>query len=165
MNLSDSIDSDDYFFAVGISHLLTPDLINDCYYIVDWMTKNIKYTQGGASVEKKIVVFISSDLDYYSFNHTENVVFIDRRCRLNEVLSCLLANNPRYGYRVKYELSSREKEVLVCLQEGLSVSEISQQLQITIKTLYTHQRNLIKKLQVGNRISLYKNILMKALKV
>lgn len=35
MKLSDSVFSDDYFFIVGISALLTPELIDENYTIVD----------------------------------------------------------------------------------------------------------------------------------
>ena len=85
-------------------------------------------------------------------------VFIDKKCRLNEILSGLLVKNSQYNYRVKYSLSRREKEVLSCMQKGLDVKEISRQLGMTMKTFYTHRRSLIFKLQQGNRNSLYQNI-------
>lgn len=41
MNLSDSVFSDDYFFIVGISALLTPGLIDENYSIIDIETTSL----------------------------------------------------------------------------------------------------------------------------
>lgn len=41
MDLSNSVFSDDYFFIVGISTLLTSELIDENYYIVDVETTNL----------------------------------------------------------------------------------------------------------------------------
>jgi len=41
MDLSDAIFSDDYFFIVGICALLTPELIDENYYIIDIETINL----------------------------------------------------------------------------------------------------------------------------
>ncbi|WP_244665175.1 LuxR C-terminal-related transcriptional regulator [Candidatus Symbiopectobacterium sp. 'North America'] len=44
------------------------------------------------------------------------------------------------------------------MQKGLDANEIGQRLGMTVKTFYTHRRSLILKLQLGNRISLYRNL-------
>jgi hypothetical protein len=41
MDLSDAIFSDDYFFIVGMSALLTPELIDENYCIIDIETINL----------------------------------------------------------------------------------------------------------------------------
>ncbi|AIE71823.1 MULTISPECIES: helix-turn-helix transcriptional regulator [Klebsiella] len=158
MNLSDSVFSDDYFFIVGISALLTPGLIDENYSIIDIETTSLSEVRKHIFPGRKVIVFITNDLDYYALKHMADFVFIDKKCRLNEILSGLLVKNSQYNYRVKYSLSRREKEVLSCMQKGLDVKEISRQLGMTMKTFYTHRRSLIFKLQQGNRISLYQNI-------
>ncbi|HFS5794159.1 TPA: helix-turn-helix transcriptional regulator, partial [Citrobacter werkmanii] len=107
---------------------------------------------------KKVIIFISNVLDYYALKHMSDFVFIDKKCRLNEILSCLLVKSSQYNYRMKYSLSQREEEVLYCMQKGLDVKEISQRLGMTRKTFYAHRRSLIFKLQQGNRVVLYQNI-------
>ncbi|MBX3155701.1 MAG: response regulator transcription factor [Deltaproteobacteria bacterium] len=48
------------------------------------------------------------------------------------------------------ELSQREREVLQLLAEGKSARAISRQLHISIKTVETHRRNMLKKLGLDN---------------
>ncbi|TLV06193.1 helix-turn-helix transcriptional regulator [Klebsiella indica] len=158
MDLSDAIFSDDYFFIVGISALLTPELIDENYYIIDIDTTNLSEVRKRIFPGRKIIVFITNDLDYYALKHMADFVFIDKKCRLNEIPSCLLVKNSQYNYRVKYSLSRREKEVLSCMQQGLDAKEIGRQLGMTMKTFYTHRRSLIFKLRQSNRVSLYQNI-------
>lgn len=158
MDLSDSIFSDDHFFIVGMSALLTPELIDENYYIVDVEATNLTRIKKYFSTSRRVIAFIKNDLDYYALKNIHNIIFIDKRCQLKEILSCLFVNDSRYKYRVKYRLSSRESEVLACMQKGLDANETVKQLGMATKTFYAHQRSLIFKLQLGNRISLYRNI-------
>lgn len=158
MVLSNSVFSENYFFIVGISELLTSELIEGNYYILDIDTTNLAQIGRFSDRTKKIVAFISNDLDYYALKHIKNILLIDKRCRLNEIMSCLFLNDSPNTYHVKYKLSLREREVLACIQKGYNTKEISEQLGMTVKTYYTYRRSLIFKLQVGNRISLYRNI-------
>ncbi|HCD7552092.1 TPA: helix-turn-helix transcriptional regulator [Citrobacter farmeri] len=158
MKLSDSVFSDDYFFIVGISALLTPELIDENYYIVDVNESSIQRIAEYISPGRKIIAFITNDLDYYALNHLSDIAFIDKKRRINEILSCLFVNDARYAYRVKYTLSFRENEVLACMQKGMDANEIGKLLGMSMKTFYAHRRSLIFKLQLGNRVSLYRNI-------
>lgn len=158
MKLSDSVISDDYFFIVGISALLTPELIDENYYIVDVDESSLQRITEYLFPGRKIIAFITNDLDYYALNHLSDVVFIDKKRRINEILSCLFVNDSRYAYRVKYRLSLREHEVLACMQKGMEANDIGNLLGMSMKTFYAHRRSLIFKLQLGNRVSLYRNI-------
>lgn len=158
MGLSGSIFSDDYFFIVGMSELLTQELIDENYCIIDIETICISEVRKNITPGKKVIIFISNVLDYYALKHMSDFVFIDKKCRLNEILSCLLVKSSQYNYRMKYSLSQREEEVLYFIQKGLDVNDISQRLGMTRKTFYAHRRNLIFKLQQGNRVVLYQNI-------
>lgn len=158
MDLSNSVISDDYFFILGLSALLSRELIDENYYIVDLETTNHLQASPCLFQDRKIFAFISSGLDYYTHCHLENVTFIHRRTPVKEVLSCLLVDNARFNYRVSHPLSGREKEVLLGMQNGLSTHEIGERLGMNMKTFYAHRTRLINKLQVENRIALYKSI-------
>lgn len=45
-------------------------------------------------------------------------------------------------------LSEREKEIIVCLAQGMSNKEIANQLFISVNTVITHRRNIFRKLQI-----------------
>ena len=74
-----------------------------------------------------------------------------------EVLSLItdiLAGNSSAASQVK--LSNRETEVLSLVAKEYSNQEISEQLTMSLRTVETHKRNLIKKLGVRNVVGLAK---------
>jgi two-component system response regulator NreC len=58
-------------------------------------------------------------------------------------------------------LTSREREVLQLLAEGMSNREIAEQLNISIKTVETHRSNMMSKLDVDSKTELIKYALRK----
>jgi DNA-binding LacI/PurR family transcriptional regulator/DNA-binding NarL/FixJ family response regulator len=54
----------------------------------------------------------------------------------------------------KYRISSREKEVILLLAQGLLNKEISDRLKISIKTLDSHIHNIYKKMSIQNKVEL-----------
>jgi two-component system response regulator NreC len=54
------------------------------------------------------------------------------------------------------ELTPREREVLVLIAEGLSNAEIADELVISVKTVDRHRENIMRKLNMHNRIDLVK---------
>lgn len=46
------------------------------------------------------------------------------------------------------ELSDREKDIIVCLVQGMSNKEIAEHLFISLNTVLTHRRNIARKLQI-----------------
>ena len=45
-------------------------------------------------------------------------------------------------------ISEREKEIIMCLVQGMSNKEIANQLFISVNTVITHRRNIVRKLQI-----------------
>lgn len=54
------------------------------------------------------------------------------------------------------ELTPREQEVLVLIAEGLTNPEIAEKLVISVKTVDRHRENIMRKLNLHNRIDLVK---------
>lgn len=59
--------------------------------------------------------------------------------------------SPLDSLRIKYNLTSRETEVLTCLWEGMSNSQISEKLFISVSTAKYHVKNLYTKLEINSR--------------
>jgi DNA-binding NarL/FixJ family response regulator len=68
------------------------------------------------------------------------------------------------GQPVVYdELTPREREVLTLIAEGLSNKEIADRLVISIKTVGRHRENIMRKLNLHNRVELVKYAIEKGL--
>jgi DNA-binding NarL/FixJ family response regulator len=61
------------------------------------------------------------------------------------------------------DLTPREQEVLTLIAEGLSNGEIAQDLVISVKTVDRHRENIMRKLNLHNRVDLVKYALRKGL--
>ncbi len=68
--------------------------------------------------------------------------------------------NPRKSENVRIKspegLTERETEVLKHIASGLTNSEIAAKLFISVKTVKTHRKNLMEKLQLHDRLDIYK---------
>lgn len=65
------------------------------------------------------------------------------------------------NFAIKKKLSPRETQILEMFSKGDSEKEISESLKVTIKTVYSHRRNLMLKLGFRNRLVFYKSLLEK----
>lgn len=158
MDLPDFVISDDLFFSLGLSALFSQELKGGRYFIVDMQTSNYTQISHFAGLGKRIFAFISTDIDYYALKHLKNVTLLDRRTPTDEMVSTFLLDNPQCNYNVKHRLSDRENKLLTCMLEGYSTREISDRLAMNMKTFYAYRTRIIKKLQITNRIFLYKTI-------
>jgi DNA-binding NarL/FixJ family response regulator len=50
------------------------------------------------------------------------------------------------------QLSPREKEIMHLMAEGMTAEQIANQLNVSVETVRTHVRNVIRKLQARNRV-------------
>lgn len=87
-------------------------------------------------------------------NHSnvEDILFVpavrslEKKVKSDDVSAKLsgMINNPE----VTETLSDREKEIIVCLVQGMSNKEIASHLFISVNTVITHRRNIVRKLQI-----------------
>ncbi len=86
----------------------------------------------------------------------EIVQAIRKAARGESVIEPKVANRMMSRLRVKEkkphdELTDRELEVLICIGDGKTNQEISNELYIGVKTVKTHVSNILSKLQVSDR--------------
>lgn len=65
-------------------------------------------------------------------------------------------SSDKFSQRLK--LSSREKDIIVLLKEGLTSKEIAEKLFISELTVQTHRKNIMNKLEVRNVAELLKKV-------
>ena len=74
-------------------------------------------------------------------------------------LSAELQTSGNLGYNVSEKLpllTTREKEVLQLIAEGMTNPQIAQQLFISLHTVDSHRKNLLTKFEVNNTAGLIK---------
>jgi two-component system response regulator NreC len=64
------------------------------------------------------------------------------------VVKAYLNKAPNSSLITRTVLTSREREILQLLAEGLSAKEIAAHLNLSIKTVETHRRNIMEKLNI-----------------
>ena len=72
---------------------------------------------------------------------------LEKKVRQDDV-STKISNMLGKNNRETEELSEREKEVIVCLVQGMTNKEIADNLFISVNTVITHRRNIARKLQI-----------------
>jgi regulator of cell morphogenesis and NO signaling len=65
-------------------------------------------------------------------------------------ISRMISQNPENGEA----LSERERDVIICVVQGMSNKEIADHLCISINTVITHRRNIARKLQIHSAAGL-----------
>lgn len=156
--MSLSIISNDNLFKAGILALFSAGFVDEYFIIIDMETVLSEDFKKLRIEDKQLVVFISNDIDYYALQGIDNVLFIDRKRKPNEIFAFLVANDMRYHYKIKNTLSRRELQILDFMLKGLDACEITLLTGLKHKTFYVHRRNIVLKLSLNNRISLYSDI-------
>ena len=107
----------------------------------------IKYYPSGSTNELNGVLFdiFTCERELASHNAVEDEIFIP-------AVERLAATGPRYA---KPEpLSTREKEIIVCVVKGMTNKQIADALCISAHTVITHRRNIAAKLQIHSAAGL-----------
>ena len=102
--------------------------------------------------------------------------YLTKNCSFDELVKAvrLVAENKKYlcpdvtgivieeslagasGTSTAELLTNREREILQLLAEGKTIKQIAEQLYLSIKTIYTHRDQIMKKLKVENMAELTK---------
>lgn len=77
---------------------------------------------------------------------------------LNDSINSIISPNSNYNMSIDYEsvLSNREKEVMMLIVKELSSTEIARLLHIGKRTVDTHRKNIITKLNLKNTAGIVK---------
>jgi len=76
------------------------------------------------------------------------------RQRKSTKISVENSDNVSDGFSLKYKLTNREKEIIKHILDQKSNLEISDELEISKRTVETHRKNIMLKLNVKNSIGI-----------
>ena len=123
----------------------TPDIliVNPSY--IGLLSLNQMRSKIGGDV--KIIALQYSILDEIILNQYDEIISI--YSSVDTIKDKLIGVIPKSsGEIVKQELSSREKEIVVCIVKGLTNKQIADQLCLSTHTVMTHRRNITNKLEI-----------------
>ncbi len=113
-----------------VAYLQKPFLIQELILLIDSLIKNAE-SQRQAFVRTVGKMMVDLEPDYREVSQTAYKN------------ACL-----------RYKLTEREKDIVNCLNEGLSNKQIADRLFISDKTVAKHIQNIFEKVQVNNRVEL-----------
>lgn len=99
----------------------------------------------------KCVALLYAIADHFVLQHYDDQISIyDSSDELKHKLERLNAEeiSSETGTEEQQTLSTREKEIVVCVVKGMTNREIADQLFLSTHTVITHRRNIARKLQV-----------------
>ncbi|MFA5328891.1 MAG: response regulator transcription factor [Prolixibacteraceae bacterium] len=83
--------------------------------------------------------------------------------KITEILIQEYLNKEEIGPSTSSDLTDRESEILKLIAEGISVSDISNQLFVSIKTINTHKQHILEKLNLKTTTDIVKYALKKGI--
>lgn len=159
MNLNNPVISNDSFFSLGLKNLLSNELVNDFFTIIDLDNLSDCDMKNITNRDKEVIAFASNDFSSLYAHKFTKVPVLDKRCSLKDILSYFMMKDEKGIYHSNTNLTKRETEIVTLLRKGLNHDEIAKKLNISNKTIYCHKRNLMKKLGCENRINFQKMLL------
>ncbi|MCR4736538.1 MAG: response regulator transcription factor [Bacteroidales bacterium] len=128
-------------------HVLNPDVLILNPVMLDYSRRMLVRTLFEDMPDMKVVALVSSFVETAQLRQYHGVVEItDELQRVRYTLNQLQESlHETEDESESAQLSDREKDVLVCLAKGLKNSEIADQLHISIHTVITHRKNIVRK--------------------
>ncbi|GAD04758.1 LuxR family transcriptional regulator [Porphyromonas crevioricanis JCM 15906] len=80
--------------------------------------------------------------------YDDSILISDSMERLSEILDKLLSVESGEAGLESQALTTREKEIVVCVVKGMTNKQIADSLFLSIHTVITHRRNIAKKLEI-----------------
>ena len=127
--------------------VVKPDLIVLNPQLVDYSKRHSFRALFQESPQVPIVALLYSYFDQQWLRSFSGIIELtdDRKKIESHLTEVLQADNTPSDGPDLYELSEREREVLIELANGLSNKEIATKLHISVHTAITHRKNIVKK--------------------
>lgn len=110
-------------------------------------TNNNLIRQLGQSYPKMMCVALVTtyiDRNYLKF-FKETIELNDNKQKVANKIFNLINNNDSSSQNESVDLSNREIDVLICVAKGMTNKDISDMLNISVHTVITHRKNIVRK--------------------
>lgn len=105
-------------------------------------------------VESGFQSIVAANCDRDEFIRAVHSLAKGERFLSNQIIELLLSKEPDEAVESEVAISSREIEVLQLIAEGLKTQEIADHLHVSIHTINSHRKNMLKKLGLKSPIEL-----------
>lgn len=128
-------------------HVVNPDILILNPVMMDYSKRMMVRHLFEDLPNMKIVALASAFFDAQQLKQYHGVIeIIDDAHRIKSTLNLVMeARDSQDDDTDSAQLSDREKEVLVCMAKGKKNSEIADELSISVHTVITHRKNIVKK--------------------
>ncbi|MBO4488644.1 MAG: response regulator transcription factor [Bacteroidales bacterium] len=128
-------------------HLTNPDILIVNPLMIDYSKRMMLRDVFRDLPKMKVIALTSVYFENQLLKQYDGIIEInDSLQRIKSTLRQVIRSSRKSGEENDSPmLSDREKEVLVCLSQGKKNNEIADQLNISVHTVITHRKNIIKK--------------------
>ncbi len=124
-----------------------PDILIVNPIMVGYTNKNVVKQINQSYPNTVCVALISTYIDKNFIKYfKETIELSDNKQKvINKIFGLLNCNEDSSSQNESIELSNRETDVLVCVAKGMTNKDISEMLNISVHTVITHRKNIVKK--------------------
>ncbi len=142
-----SLKTNDVQTLVTRLHVVNPDILILNPVMIDYSKRMMVRHIFEDMPNMKVVALTSAFFDAQQLKQYHGVIEItDDAHRIKSTLNMVMESSRNKEEEVESaQLSDREKEVLVCMAKGKKNSEIADALNISVHTVITHRKNIVKK--------------------
>lgn len=139
--------TDDLHTLSSHLHVANPDVLIFNPRMMDYSKRMMVRHIFEDMPDMKLVALVSAFCDMQQLKQYHGVIEItDDIHRINTILNMVLdSEGKKEDDGESAQLSDREKEVLVCMAKGKKNSEIADALNISVHTVITHRKNIVRK--------------------
>jgi len=139
--------SSDLHTVITRCSISNPDVLIINPILLDYSKRMMLRSMFADCPDLRIVAFVSSYVDALQLKQYDAVIEINddlqrMRSTLNQMMASARNDDDDSD---SAPLSEREKDVLICLAKGQKNNEIADNLSISVHTVMTHRKNIVKK--------------------
>lgn len=139
--------SSDLHTVITRCSISNPDVLIINPILLDYSKRMMLRSMFADCPDLRIVAFVSSYVDALQLKQYDAIIEINddlqrMRSTLNQMMASARNDDDDSD---SAPLSEREKDVLICLAKGQKNNEIADNLSISVHTVMTHRKNIVKK--------------------